>query len=97
MKNKLKKGVCQNTQDPNKIYPLHITQRLFSHALPRRLLPKGGRVKLLHLAKHKISNTVRNSYCKQHDYTTNIHWIDTYINIQFIVHSVDERCFFLER
>ena len=50
-------------------------KRLFSHALPRRLLPKGGRVKLLHLAKHEITNVTRNYYYKQHVYTNNKHWI----------------------
>ena len=65
--------MSKNILDPNKkLYP----KRLFSHALPRRLLPKGGRVKLLHLAKHKITNVARNYYCKQHVYTTNKHWID---------------------
>ena len=70
-----------------KITPQRHPKRFFSLALPRRLLPKGGHVKLLHLAKHKVSNTVRNSYCKQHDYTTNIHWFETYITIQMIANS----------
>ena len=58
-----------------KIIPHRYPKKLFSHALPRRLLPKGGRVKLLHLAKHESTNETRNSYYKQHVYTNNKHWI----------------------
>ena len=67
---------------PQQNLPLtHNPKRLFSHALPRRHLPKGGCVKLLHLANHKTSDKVRDDYYKQHDYTTNIHWFETYITI----------------
>ena len=68
-KKKAQKRTVKITQTPQKFHTL----RLFSHAQSRRLLPKGGRVKPLHLASHKTDVTEMVIIIKQHDYINTRH------------------------
>ena len=69
IKKNAQKRLVKITQTPQKIHTL----RLFSHAQSRRLLPKGGRDKPLHLASHKTEVIQMMIIITQHDYGNTRH------------------------